>query len=598
MVLRKKSKAVKYVVAFTLCVVIIVSAVIGMIIDNPPQSAMASELEGAQYMPMGVVGIEPSFIGNLPRPPIPGITIPIPTPPGLPNIPPLIPPPRPPSPPPVPPPPTIPPPNIQRPPQEINPPPPSVEPGQSGRFPIVDSLGNRLFFLPSMGNMVFGSNGVPAVTHDGELVTYDENTGTLSDELNRRVELVATTMQGARHYVAGYGRYRFAQINQNDELFLLGLRANTAFNRGPRRNILVRRTRRSGFWNDLNGFFGNPQYTYTDIFGNEIHIRYLYGVLMRINLPGNLPTIGIGGNPNFIGVRVPRWGTIRDLLVEIYRLENYYGVDIDVPGTIRSETRYDKGGRIRVLPTGQLTDTFNFVLICSLARPIARNSDGDYMDFFGNRLPIRTIEGRQFVLDQSGAVIRSIAGYIENNDTLSFPWVRAQDGAWLQVPARLYVVSPSPFVYRLYDMNGYRLCDRPYFIPPEDDRLTEDDARERHPELFEGYNWWDNLPPWLRVPLNGIRSLLGLPNNAFGWIAAIIIAVLVGVILKVIAIVLLILIAVAIGFLAPIIAPILPQIISGLGVVVKGPFKIHPLFGVVVFVIIVIVILVIVGMLL
>jgi len=165
-----------------------------------------------------------------------------------------------------------------------------------------------------MGNMVFNSNGVPAVTHDGEIVTYDEDTGVMTDELRRRIELVATTLQGARHYVAGYGHYRFAQINQNDELFLLGLRANTAFNRGARRNILVRRTRRSGFWNDLNNMFGNTQYRYTDIFGNEINVRYLYGVIMRINLPSNLPTIGIGGNPNFIGVRVPRWGTIRDLL--------------------------------------------------------------------------------------------------------------------------------------------------------------------------------------------------------------------------------------------------------------------------------------------
>lgn len=248
-----------------------------------------------------------------------------------------------------------------------------------------------------------------------------------------------------------------------------------------------------------------------------------------------------------------------------------------------------------MIPTGQLTDTFNFVLICNLARPVIRNSDGDYTDFFGNRLPIRTIEGRQFVLDQSGAVIRSVTRYIENNETLSFVWVRAENGVMLQIPARLHIVSASPFEYRLYDMNGNRLCDRPYFVPPENDRLTEDDARERYPELFVGHNWWDNLPLWLRIPLNGIRNLFRLPDNAFGWILSIGIGIIAGIILKVIAVGLIILFAVAIAFLAPIIAPLLPSIMSGLGMLAKMPFKIHPLFGVAVIAFIAVIVLVIIG---
>ena len=451
--------------------------------------------------------------------------------------------------------------------------------------PVYCYSGYRLLYLPSMGNMVFTSRGVPALTHDGEIMTFNEDTGELTDELRRRVALVETTLAGNRHYVINYGVRGLASLNQNDTLYLVRLMANTSANRGHARHILLRRVRRSGFINDGWSFVGMPRYDYTDIWGNPIRTRYLTAPepLFSLPLPG-LPRVDFFLRAGVYGRQMPRWGQVRDLLVEIRRLEDDYGIDLNIPGSIRSDTRYDLGRRMRITyGTGQLMDTINAPIICNLARPLIRDNNGDYIDFFGNRVPTRTIGTHRYLLDQSGERVRSVTQIaLENNYTLVFSWIWDTRGFRLTIPSRRYVISARPFEYRVYDMNGVRLCDRPYYIPPDDSTLAENDARQRYPDLFAGHNWWNRLPPWLFVPLDNLRQLVGLPDNGWGWIGTIALGSVIGFVGLVVGVLMLVGFILLMSVIGPLIAPALPVIgsavtaflkmlVSGIVVIITAP---------------------------
>jgi len=447
------------------------------------------------------------------------------------------------------------------------------------RRPVYCYSGQRLFFFPALGNMVVNALGRPALTHDGELMTYNEDTGELSDERRRHIDLVARTIAGARRYVINYRRYNMVMVNQNDVLFKIGLRPNTSHNPYSFiRHILLTRTRRTGLWYDGLAFLGNPQYDYSDIWGTVIPTRYLTNPDPTLPIPSNILFAKHYALQAAIGVtllawRLPPWGTVRDLMREIVRIEDEYGIALDVPGSIRSDRRYDLGGRIRVeSDTGQLMCTVNSPLICNLARPLIRDNAGNYIDFFGNTLTIATTDGQQYVLDQSGEFIRAAARTaLEDNYTLVFPWLENSKGVWLQVPAKARIMSVNPFVYRVYDLNGYRLCDTPEFRPPEDNSSMENSARERYPELFVGANWWNQLPPWLFTPLDNLRLWVGLPDSGIGWIGTVALGLGIGIVAFIIALILLaIIIAVIVGIIillsavAPAIAPMLPMLGSAL----------------------------------
>jgi len=426
----------------------------------------------------------------------------------------------------------------------------SVCRAESRKPNVHDRDGNKLYYLPSMSNVVFTSAGV-VTTNNGDFVYFNENTQTFNDSLQRRAELVETTLQGATHYVVQFGNYSVVSINFSDALFKVGLRPNTAFNSGGARDILVRRIWCNNFWHNVFRPIGDQCHYFSDIFGNIIDRRYIQSA------PFNpVSTMFVGrGTGQLFGIPIPRWGTIADLLVEVRYLQEQ-GIDIDIGGgggdggenggSIPTQgLRYDLGGLIRIRSTGQLSDTLNYPLIYSEARPVWRDAENTtYTDSFGNELSIVTTNNRDYLTDTSGGVVRSILGYLET-ERLYFVWINVGE-IRAQVPARTRTVSTDPFKLQFYDMNGNRLCDKDYFIQPDDHPATEADRRQNWPEDFPDMEWI----LWLRNFFSDVGAWF---SNNWQWLVIVIVIVLLVIVGLII-----------FGTVGPAIAPVLGIAIKGI----------------------------------
>ena len=403
--------------------------------------------------------------------------------------------------------------------------------------------GERVYRLPFAGtDMLFTSRGV--ITMNGRYpLFFNGRTRTFEDDFGRRAELVWTTLQGAAVYQLETGRYSVRSIEQTDNLFVLGLRPNTRLNPSAEvRDILLVRTRRRGFWNDVNSnILGNVRFDYADIRGVLIPEEYL---IQARRIPSLMAFSAIAGgtivagpvgfvlaivavnvaNRALYAAQVPRWGTIADLAEEVRFLIDH-GFEFG-DKALHPETGLplvDNRGQIVYISSlernrGQLKDAMHYYLVClEHARPLWFEN-GRFVNHFGAPL---TFEGQTIVGARSsfpegerlypGLMINSL------NDNGEITGRRAI------LPGT--AVREANGNFRWYDLNGVEVIP-PELIRPTGHPITDNDYFDRNPEAMPTPDW---IPSWLERTLGWLRELIGFDNSTFGW--AVTIAAAVGLII-------------------------------------------------------------------
>jgi hypothetical protein len=389
---------------------------------------------------------------------------------------------------------------------------------------VYDADENKLMYNRVTG-MVFSSAGV-VYNQDSQPLTYDDSTKQFEDSLQRRLDLVERSTGGLQNYYLMFGDYKVRSIGINDELYLVGIAANTAFNSGPAYDMLITRVYVSEKWWQIFIPGNQGYYEYYNLYGHQIDSKYLQHTV-KPNLIAGAGTSSLSGT---VLTKFEKWGTIQDLLDEIVFLMELVPPSGSPMGEFALNTvtgaylRDDRNQKIRI-KDGQLIDPMGWPLIGADARPLWwKESIRAYTNHKGGLLEY----GQDNTLtDGNGFIAHSVISNVIAGQRIYLIYLA--DGKTL-IPATLKTISTNPYKAEYYDMNGERI-ELDEIVEPE---ISVDDREENWPDEFQSA-WeefkafiasvWEFLKDWGLLILLGLVIILTLPAtlplviSLFKWIA-------------------------------------------------------------------------------